>query len=137
MILRENTKEKIANSADVAKILQTILGAEHQTDRDKEHFWIIGLNNANRILYIELATLGILNETTIAPREVFRLAVMKACANIIIGHNHPSGELKPSASDIITTGNLKEAGKIIGIQLLDHIIIAGENHYSFNDDGKM
>ena len=91
MILSENTKEKITDSADVAKILQTILGAEHQTDRDKEHFWIIGLNNANRILYIELATLGILNETTIAPREVFRLAVMKACANIIISHNHPSG----------------------------------------------
>ena len=137
MILRENTKEKIANSADVAKILQTILGAEHQTDQDKEHFWIMGLNNANRILYIELATLGILNETKIAPREVFRLAVMKACANIIISHNHPSGELEPSAPDIITTRNLKEAGKIIGIQLLDHIIIARENYYSFNDDGKM
>jgi len=137
MILSENTKEKIANSADVAKILQTILSAEHQTDQDKEHFWVVGLNNANRILYIELATLGILNETTIAPREVFRLAVMKACANIIIGHNHPSGELTPSTSDVITTNKLKEAGKIIDIKLLDHIIITREKHFSFNDDGRL
>lgn len=135
MIIKENIKKKITCAADIAKILQRILAAEHETDQDKEHFWVIGLNTRNKINYIELNSLGILDGCQIHPREVYRLAIMKACSSIIIAHNHPSGNLEPSTGDFLITETLRKASEIMGITLLDHILITKDNHYSFKGEG--
>ena len=121
----------------VATILQSILKAESPIDREKEHFWTIGLNTRNVVKYVDLTSLGTLNASLVHPREVFRLAVMKGIASIILGHNHPSGDSEPSEEDIRLTRRLVEAGKILGIEVLDHIIVANSNHLSFKAQGLM
>ena len=77
-------RHKIHNSTKVKEILQTILSFENEVDRDKEHFWAIGLNAMNGIEYIELVTLGILNTSLVHPREVFRFAILKGIAALIV-----------------------------------------------------
>ena len=133
------TKEKgaIRCSQDVAKIFRAILAAENEVDQDKEHFWSVGLNSINNIKYIELVSLGVLNMNFVHPREVFRLAILKAVNSIVVCHNHPSGAAQPSKEDEALTTQLVEAGKIIGITVIDHIIIGNENQYSFADNLKI
>lgn len=127
-------KKQIRIASDVADILQTILSKEDEYDRDKEHFWTIGLNGRNTVVYIDLVTLGINNRTLIHPREVFRHAIAKGVNAIIIAHNHPSGSTMPSADDRAVTKQLVDAGKIVGIKVLDHIVI-GDGFYSFKEKG--
>jgi len=133
------TKEKgaIRCSQDVTKIFRAILAAENEVDQDKEHFWSVGLNSINNIKYIELVSLGILNMNFVHPREVFRLAILKAVNSIVVCHNHPSVAAQPSKEDEALTTQLVEAGKIIGITVIDHIIIGNENQYSFADNLKI
>ena len=132
MIISES-KKKIANSEDINKILCAILKAETDIEFNKEHFWVIGTNIKNVIQYIDLAFLGSLSSCTVHPREVFRLAIHKGVAAIFIVHNHPGGCSKPSNEDKLITKRLVEAGKILGIKVLDHVIITGgEEYYSFN-----
>ena len=135
------TKEKgaIRCSQDVAKIFRAILAAESEVDRDKEHFWSVGLTTINNIKYIELVSLGVLNMNFVHPREVFRLAILKAVDSIIVCHNHPSGAVQPSPQDEQITTQLVEAGKIIGITVIDHIIIGNgvDGQYSFADNLKI
>jgi DNA repair protein RadC len=132
MEIKIKTKEKITTPGSIARIMQEILKAEDEVDQDKEHFWTIGLNVDGTIKYIELVALGILNRVNIHPREVFRFAIMKAVDRIIIAHNHLSEDLQSSKEDIKTTTRLREAGKIIGIELIDHIIINKEDWLSLN-----
>ena len=136
MNIRGYKQKEITCSDAVAKICSAILKAECITDQNKEHFWSIGLNSANRIKYVELVTLGLLNQTIVHARELFRMAIMESVASIIVCHNHPSGEVKASIEDKKKTTELIQAGKIIGIQLLDHVIIGGKDTYfSFSDEG--
>jgi DNA repair protein RadC len=123
MILKENTREKVSGAGDVAKVLTAILDTEGELDRDKEHFWALGLSVKNTIKFIDLVSLGTLSNSLVHPREVFRLAVSRGVASIIVGHNHPSGDTTPSREDIAVTEKLKSAGEILGIKLLDHVII--------------
>ena len=125
----------VRNADGVAKIFRAILEMECDIDRDKEHFWVIGLSQANKIKYIELVSLGILNASLVHPREVFRFAIMKAVAGIILVHNHPSGETNPSEQDIRITKQLSEAGKILGIKLYDHVILGEGPERSFANEG--
>lgn len=129
MIVRENTGEKISSSFEVAKVLTAMLDMDNEVDRDKEHFWVIGLNTKNVIRFIDLVSLGTLTNALIHPREVFRLSVMKGVCSIIAGHNHPSGDPEPSRDDIAITERLKEAGNILGITLLDHVIIGDSGKF--------
>jgi len=134
MIIKRRIKETDINNPEVvSQVFHAILQAEHITDREKEHFWVMGLDGRHHVKYIELVSLGILTNALVHPREVFRLAIMEAIEAIIVCHNHPSDSIEPSESDIMTTKRLTEAGKIIGIKLLDHIIIANESteNYSF------
>jgi DNA repair protein RadC len=133
---KEN-KHEISDPASVAGILQSILKTESSIDRDKEHFWTVGLNTRNVVKYIDLTSLGTLNASLVHPREVFRLAIMKGIANIILGHNHPSGAIQPSDEDIKITRRLADAGRILGIEVLDHIIVANSHHLSFKAQGLM
>jgi len=128
MILK-SPKIKIMGPSEVAKVLHSILKAEDPVDQDKEHFWSIGINSANVVEYIELVSLGTLNESLVHPRETFRLAILKGVSAIIVGHNHPSGNIAPSQGDIRITERLKKAGEIIGIQVLDHVIINNQGEF--------
>ena len=132
MTINDTTKTKhMSCSEDIVSIFEAILRAESEVDQDKEHFWTVGLDSKNRIKYIELVSLGSLTSLLIHPREVFRLAVMKGAASIAAVHNHPSGDPAPSRDDIEITARLKQAGEILGIKMLDHIIIGCNKHYSF------
>lgn len=135
MIVSEK-KKTVCCSKDVSEVLSSLLNYEQEHDREKEHFWILGLNTKNVIQYTDLVSIGSLSASIVHPRETFRLAVMKATANIIIGHNHPSGDTKPSQEDILLTNRLAQAGEILGINVLDHVIIGSEGSYfSFRDNG--
>jgi DNA repair protein RadC len=138
MIIAEHTRQKVNSAEAVERILRPILQAEHEIDREKEHFWVIGLDVKNQVKYIDLVSLGILTATLTAPREVFRLAIVRAIDRIIVGHNHPSDDITPSAEDLCITKTLVEAGKIIGINVLDHVIIGNSfGYYSMNANGQI
>lgn len=97
----------------------------------RERFVVFWLNSANVIIGFEIISEGILNASVVHPREVFRGAIVSTCANIIIAHNHPSGNQEPSSEDIALTKKLVEAGKIIEISVFDHIIFAEDSYTSF------
>jgi DNA repair protein RadC len=131
--LTKEQKIKIANSEQVYTIMQSILLRENSLSRKKEHFWTIGLNNENVIQYIELVALGSTNEAVLKPMEVYRLAVLKNSVKVILCHNHPSGNIKPSSDDIHLTNKLKEGGKLLGIEVLDHFIINESEYLSMKE----
>lgn len=137
MLIKNHTKKKVGCAKDIAKILKAILEAEDVIDQDKEHFWVVGLTTRNYIKYIELATIGILNQTIYSPREVYRNAIMQGCAAIITAHNHPSGEKKPSPEDKIMFKILNDAGELLGIKMVDSIIIAGDDYFSAANEGML
>jgi DNA repair protein RadC len=101
----------------------------------KEHFIVLFLNTKNRVIGKETMSIGSLNASIVHPREVFRSAIRRNSASIICAHNHPSGDPTPSPEDIEVTRRLSEAGKLIGIELLDHIIIADQAHVSLKELG--
>lgn len=119
---------------DVVSKIKLILDSESKHQRDKEHFWVIGLDTKKRAKFLDLIALGTLNECIIHPREVFRLSIMHGVDSIILIHNHPSGDASPSRSDYEITDRLKNCGDLIGIQLIDHIIV-GDNFFSFASNG--
>lgn len=102
----------------------------------QEEFWAVYLDNKHRILDARMISRGTLNQTLVHPREVFSPAIELRAASIIISHNHPSGDPKPSSQDMDITRRLIDSGKLIGINVLDHIIIGGLDYYSFVDEGK-
>jgi DNA repair protein RadC len=101
----------------------------------KEHFICIFLNTKNHIIGQETLSIGSLNATIVHPREVFRAAIQRSAASIICVHNHPSGDPTPSPEDIAMTERLMEAGNLIGIEVLDHIIIGDQTHVSLKQRG--
>ena len=109
----------------------------HFADRRQEHFLCATINGANEILNIRVVSIGLIDRSPVHPREVFADAVADRASGIIVAHNHPSGGLEPSPSDITITAQLKASGKIIGIDLLDHIIFNRTGYYSFLEDGKL
>lgn len=100
---------------------------------DREHFRAVLLDSKNRVVAIEAVAVGILNSSLVHPREVFKAAVVRSAAAVILVHNHPSGDPSPSHDDIAITQRLVEAGKIIGIQVLDHIIIGDGKYCSLKE----
>lgn len=100
----------------------------------REHFRTVCLDTKNQIIGVDDISIGNLNSSIVHPREVFNVAIRKSANSIILLHNHPSGDPTPSIEDIKVTLRLIEAGKIIGIKILDHIIIGEDNHISFRED---
>lgn len=133
--LTEQEKIKILNSDDIYGIMQKILLRESKIDQNREHFWVIGLANNNRILFIELISLGTINATLVEPMEVFSLALQKRAVKIILCHNHPSGELTPSENDKNLTDRLIQVGIIVNTHVIDHLIISDKSYLSFADAG--
>ena len=135
--LTEKDKVKILNSDDVFAAMQKILLRENKIDRDKEHFWIIGLNVSSKILFIELVSMGSVKASTVEPMNVFRVAVLKNAVKVILIHNHPSNEVKPSINDKNLTDRLIQVGRILDIEVIDHLIITLRSYLSFEDIGLM
>uniref|UniRef100_A0A832G7W1 JAB domain-containing protein n=1 Tax=Ignavibacterium album TaxID=591197 RepID=A0A832G7W1_9BACT len=118
--------KKITSPSDVAEIYIPLLKNE-----TKEQFWVLCLNNSNKIIKQETISIGNLNSSVVHQREVFKVAIDNNAASLILMHNHPSGNTEPSNEDIVITRKLVEAGKIMDIPIFDHIIIAGNNYTSF------
>ena len=133
--LTEAEKIKILNSDDIYGIMQKILLRENKIDQNREHFWVIGLANNNRILFIELISKGTINQTLVKPMEVFSFALQKRAVKIVLSHNHPSGELKPSEDDKDITDRLIQVGIIVDTKVIDHLIISDKSYLSFKDIG--
>ena len=127
-------KVELSSSGAVAEHLRKILKRGDSLAREREHFWVITLTTNNRVKFVELVSLGTLNASLVHPREVFRRAIKHGACSIVVGHNHPSGNCKPSQEDIRLTRQLKESGAIIGIEVLDHVII-GDRTFSFREEG--
>lgn len=104
-------------------------------DKDREYFIVASLDTKNQPLSINVCHIGSLNASIVHPREVMKSAILSNAASIIVGHNHPSGLPEPSKEDIEVTRRLAEAGKIIGIDLLDHIIVGDESFISLKEKG--
>ena len=134
MIYLQDSHITVQTSRDVAKVCLDLLMLEDAVDRDKEHFYVMHLNVRNRVKLVELVHLGTLTSSLIHPRETFRRAVMQGSAHIIVAHNHPSGEADPSEEDIRITKLLHDAGNLLGITLLDHLIFTPTSFYSFKEN---
>ena len=104
-------------------------------DKAKEHFKLILLNPRNKIIGISTISIGTLNASLVHPREVFKDAIMHSAASVVLAHNHPSGDPEPSEDDLKITKKLVESGKILGIEVIDHIIIGKNNFCSYKERG--
>jgi DNA repair protein RadC len=123
--------EKVVNNAsDIAKYY-----VEKMKGLKKEHFIAVFLDSKNKIIKDELISIGTLNSSLVHPREVFKEAIKNSANSIILVHNHPSGDCEPSEEDERITQKMIEAGDIIHIKVLDHVIIGKEKHYSIMRDG--
>ncbi|RUT71884.1 DNA repair protein [Flavobacterium cupreum] len=135
--ITDKDKISVTNPDDLYEIMRRILLRDNKIDREKEHFWMIGLNMANIILYIELVSMGSVKSTQVEPMNVFRVAVLKGATSVIALHNHPSGSLTPSEEDKDATDRLIQVGRILDIKLTDHLIITTEKYMSFLNTGLM
>lgn len=106
-------------------------------NKRQEHFLLATINAGNEMIKIHIVSIGLLNRTLIHPREVFHRAIVDNAHSIILAHNHPSGDLKPSREDREATQRLVNAGKLMGIEVLDHLIIGRKGFYSFRESGDM
>ena len=127
---QENTvKKKISSSNDAFEILHAEL-----SDLNTEEFWIILLNRANRVIKKSKISSGGISGTVADTRVIFKSAIDDLASVIILAHDHPSGNLKPSQADINLTKKLRESGTVLDIPVLDHIIIAENSYFSFADE---
>lgn len=106
----------------------------HYADRKQEHFLCASINGVNEILNIRVVSIGLIDRTPVHPREVFADALIDRASAIIVAHNHPYSTVSPSAADIEATKQIKQAGEIVGVHLLDHIIFNRQSYYSFLEE---
>ncbi len=123
-------KKKIKSSKDVYEIIAPILN-----DRNYEEFWCVTLNRSNYVIKTISISEGSISGTVADPKKIFKLALEDNASSIILAHNHPSGSLKPSKSDMQLTEKCKEAGKFLDLPVMDHIIVGNDNYFSFADEG--
>jgi DNA repair protein RadC len=121
--------EKITSSVDVFEIMQPLIG-----ELQHEEFWIIYLNNSNKVLQLSQLSKGGITGTLVDIRLAFKEALKVGAVGLILAHNHPSGTLKPSESDIKLTEKIKKAGESLDINILDHLIITEKAYFSFADE---
>jgi DNA repair protein RadC len=107
------------------------------TKSKQEYFLVLTLSGAHEIISVHIASFGLVNRTIIHPREVFKHAIKDNAVRIVVCHNHPSNKVLPSPQDIEITELLVDAGELIGIPVLDHLIISKKGYYSFKLEGKM
>jgi DNA repair protein RadC len=123
-------RPKITSSKDIFDLLKGDL-----LDLPHEAFWIVLLNRANKVIRKQQISHGGVAGTVADPKIIFKIALEELASGVILAHNHPSGNLTASQADLDLTKKLKESGKMLEIQILDHIIIAGKKYLSFADEG--
>lgn len=128
--LESEEKTKIASSKDAYEVIKP-----HLLDLSHEEFWLILVNRANRVISTQQISQGGVAGTVADPKIIFKSALDSLASGIIIAHNHPSGNLTASQADIDLTKKVKEGGRLLEIQVLDHLIIAGQKYFSFADEG--
>jgi DNA repair protein RadC len=109
----------------------------HFADRKQEHFICVSLNGANEVITCRVVSVGLVNQSQVHPREVFADPITDRASAIIVAHNHPSGSLEPSREDMEMTRQLRSAGEILGIRLLDHIVFNQKGYYSFLEQNQI
>jgi DNA repair protein RadC len=122
---------QISEASDVYRILQ------HLVFSDQEHFVVLPMNNRNHVTAIYEAAIGAANNVTVNLRDMMKIAILTGTNNLIVAHNHPSGDPSPSRDDDEMTKRTKAALKCIGMNLLDHVIVAREGHYSYFSSGRL
>ena len=127
-----NKKERVLTSVDIYSVFKPML-----MDLPHEEFWILLLSRSNSIIKKELISRGGVSGTVVDAKIIFKLAVENLASSIVLCHNHPSGNLRPSEQDIKITKNLKEGGRLLDIQVLDHVIVCESGYFSFSDEGLM
>lgn len=120
---------KIETPADLLPLIR------HYADRKQEHFISASINGANEVMNIRVVSIGLVDRTSVHPREVFADALSDRASGVIVAHNHPAGSLEPSVWDVEITKQLKAAGEVVGVELLDHIIFNRNGYYSFLESG--
>lgn len=124
-VVRESSQKaevkKIRSPRDAANIFREYIG-----HADREHFVLMLLDTKNQVIGLHTVSIGDLSSSIVHPREVFKVAVAMGAASIIVAHNHPSGDTTPSPEDTAVTRRLSEAGELLGIEVLDHVIIGGD-----------
>ena len=120
---------KIKSAKDILPLVADI------ANKQQEYFICISLNGANEVIEKRIVTIGLVNSSQIHPREVFADVIADRAAAVIFSHNHPSGDPKPSETDAKTHRQLTEAGKILGLRILDHIIVTKKGYFSFQEAG--
>nr|VFK29035.1 MAG: DNA repair protein RadC [Candidatus Kentron sp. MB]VFK74645.1 MAG: DNA repair protein RadC [Candidatus Kentron sp. MB] len=135
--ITEQEKIRVVDGQDIFGIMRKILLREEQIDQDKEHFRMVGLDVGNRLLFIELVVIGGNYHANIRPAETFRVAVWKNAVSVILVHNHPGGSVRPSDADKDVSDHLIQVGRILNIQVVDHLIISSETFFSFEMSGLM
>jgi DNA repair protein RadC len=126
----QDEKVKITASRDAYNVIRP-----HLMDLHHEAFWVVLVNRANRVIRAQQVSQGGVAGTVADPKIIFNCAIQHFASGIIVAHNHPSGNLSPSQADIDLTKKLKEGGRLLEIQVLDHLIIAGQKYFSFADEG--
>ncbi|HSB05170.1 MAG TPA: DNA repair protein RadC [Thermodesulfobacteriota bacterium] len=121
---------EIKNPEAVFKLISSSI-----KDKAREHFKLILLNSRNKKIGISNVSIGTLQTSLVHPREVFKEAITHSAASVILAHNHPSGDPEPSEDDLKITKKLAESGKILGIEVVDHIIVGKNKFYSFREKG--
>jgi len=124
------TPHKLTSSRQAFELLQG-----HLCDLPHEEFWVLLLNRANGLIRKKRVSEGGVSGTVVDPKIIFKAALEELASGIILAHNHPSGNLTPSQADLDITRKIKEAGKHLDINLLDHLIVGGTSYYSFSDEG--
>lgn len=128
----QDASEDIRSSKDAFDLIYP-----QAADCPYEQFWVLFLNKANRKISIHCISEGGLDSTVVDPKRIFKIALEENAASIILCHNHPSGRLMPSDSDIRLTAKIKNSGEFLDIKVLDHLIVGDEKYYSFADEGKL
>jgi DNA repair protein RadC len=124
-------KDKIVSSKDIYDLMRP-----HLLDLPHEEFWVVLLNRANIVLKKVAVSVGGISGTVADPRLIFKVALENMASAVILVHNHPSGNSKPSDADLVITRKMKEAGKLLEIPVLDHLIFTDSEYYSFADEGR-
>ena len=144
MIIRLRNQDKIAihNSYDAHKVMQHIITRDKEIDLTKEHFWTIALDIRKIIVNIELLGIGSSYRVLVPLKDIFCIPYQKKAASLILIHNHPSGRFTPSEADIDLTDHVRQIGRIVNIQVVDHLILGGyrgktNRYYSFKDQHVM
>ncbi len=126
------SEEKITSSNQVYERMRGVLSSLNH-----EEFWVLALNRANKVLWQKQVSKGGITGTVADPRIIFKLALEASACSLILCHNHPSGNLKPSQADIQLTRKMKASGELLEIPILDHLIVSEEGYYSFADEGSL